>query len=98
MDRGIYRRIKKLEDPDTPSFSNYTIDYNPDFLMKSIQIHSVLRWEYRKGSEFYLVYTKDLWSNIYETRENIPPSELLKLFKWHGGNKVSAKITYRFNI
>ena len=98
MDRGIYRRIKKLEDPDTPSFSDYTIDYNPDFLMKSIQIHSVLRWEYRKGSEFYLVYTKDLYSNIYETRESIPVSELLKLFKWHGGNKVSAKITYRFNI
>ena len=46
-------------DPDGPGEAESFSFGNPDFNFKSLKINAVLRWEYRPGSTFYLVWTQN---------------------------------------
>jgi len=57
---GDYRRARELARPDSYEFAPYGAedfdvrDY--DFRYSSVNVNAVLRWEYRPGSTFYLVW------------------------------------------
>jgi hypothetical protein len=53
---GDYDRIRRLARPRSFDFEAVTIDEDPDFNRKSLRGNVVLRWEYRPGSTFFVVW------------------------------------------
>ena len=53
---GDYTNIRRLARPLSYEFEPVTIADNPDFNNKSLRSNVVFRWEYRRGSTFFLVW------------------------------------------
>jgi len=84
-------------DPDGPGpASAFSFD-NPDFNYKSLRGTIVLRWEYRPGSLFYLVWTQNRADFAHPGDFNFG-RDLGDLFGAPGDNIFLLKITYRFKI
>lgn len=56
---GAYRDFKSLAAPETYEFEPIAFSSSPDFTVRSLNGNAVLRWEYRPGSAFYLVWTQE---------------------------------------
>jgi len=55
---AAYMDYKYLAAPETYEFIPTTYSGNPNFTSRSLKGNAVLRWEYRPGSSFYLVWTQ----------------------------------------
>ena len=56
---ALYMDYKYLAAPGTYEFVPTTYSGNPNFTTRSLKGNAVLRWEYRPGSAFYLVWTQE---------------------------------------
>ena len=75
-----------------------SVDYsfnNPDFNFLQFRSNLVLRWEYRPGSEFFLVWTQST-TNSGDPMNGIFPSLKSDLFGSTFNNIFLMKFTYRF--
>ncbi len=84
-------------DPDgagpSPSFSFR----NPDINLKSLRGNLVLRWEYKPGSTFFLVWTQS--RSDYSTYEELNLGDgFSDIFSAPGYNIFLLKFNYRFKI
>ena len=84
---------------DMPDFSPEDVtDY--DFRYSAMNVNAVLRWEYRPGSTFYLVWKQG--RNLYVDRFENPALEtsldLDALLRREPENVLLAKVTYWFSI
>ena len=77
-----------------------TVSYdlgNPDFNFRSLRGNAVLRWEYRPGSTFYLVWTQQRSSD-----DNLGTFDLQQerraLFRTNPANTVLLKLNYWLTI
>jgi len=70
---------------------------NPDFNYKSFRGTVVLRWEYRPGSVFYLVWTQNR-ADFANPGDFSFRRDLGDLFAAPGDNIFMLKFTYRFKI
>jgi hypothetical protein len=79
---------------------NGTADYSfekPDFNFVQFRSNLVLRWEYKPGSEFYLVWSQSHTADAFsELDTNIFHSLFDNAFKDGGRNIFLVKCTYRF--
>jgi hypothetical protein len=62
---GDYRDIRQFTQPKTFQFEPVVYDENPDFNDKSLRSNVVFRWEYRRGSSFFVVWNV---SNLDQSR------------------------------
>lgn len=83
-------------DPDGSGAAGSFSFADPDFNVKSLRGTVVLRWEYRPGSLFYLVWTQNRadYANPGEFRLG---RDLGDLFAAKGDNIFMMKFTYRWN-
>lgn len=84
-------------DPDGPGAAEGFYLGNPDFNFKSLRGTAVLRWEFRPGSIFYLVWTQN------RSDENNPGDfrfgrDIGDMFSATGTNVFMLKFTYRFQL
>ena len=82
----------------TPTGSTVSYDLgNPDFNFRSLRGNAVLRWEYRPGSTFYLVWTQQRTSD-----DNLGTFDLQQerraLFRTNPANTVLLKVNYWLTI
>lgn len=84
-------------DENTDGFTDYTFS-KPDFNFVEFRSNLVVRWEYRPGSEFYLVWSEGNNPDAYdELNNNLTGSLFNNAFS--GGNARNiflVKFTYRF--
>jgi hypothetical protein len=84
-------------DPDGPGPAGAFTFENPDFNYKSLRSTVVLRWEFKPGSLFFLV-----WSHNRVNYSNPGDFQLGRdydsLFQTKGDNTFLLKMTYRFKI
>jgi hypothetical protein len=80
-----------IVDPDGSTQHSFDLD-NPDFNFKSLRINLVLRWEYRPGSTFFLVWTRNGTDEANPGTLNMG-RDVDSLFKAPSDNVVLAKIT-----
>ena len=66
---GDYRDIRRLARPYSFDFEPAAIDSDPDFDRRSLRGNLVLRWEYVRGSTFFVVWDV--------SRENSPPTHVV---------------------
>ena len=66
---GDYDHIRRLARPHSVDFEPAAIDADPDFDRTSLRGNLVVRWEYVRGSTFFLVWDM--------TQENSPPTHVL---------------------
>ena len=104
---GTYDPATGTIDPDgpggpAPPFTISNVDWgfdgHPDFNYMSLRGNAVLRWEYRPGSTFYLVWTQtrdDLVEHAGDF-ELGPSFDQLSTTEAH--NIFLAKATYYFNL
>lgn len=84
-------------DPDGPGPAPEFAIGNPDFNYKSFRGTIVLRWEYRPGSVFYLVWTQNR-ADFSNPGDFSFRRDLGDLFAAPGDNIFMLKFTYRFEI
>ncbi len=76
------------------------VDYRfgkPDFNFVQFRSNLVLRWEYRAGSEIYLVWSNNNTANAFDDLHTPVFNSLLKnMFGGDARNSYLLKITYRF--
>ena len=82
----------------TPAGSTVSYDLgNPDFNFRSLRGNAVLRWEYRPGSTFYLVWTQQRTND-----DNLGTFDLQQerraLFRANPANTVLLKVNYWLTI
>ncbi len=95
---GDFEGFKELAEPGTYLFTPFaTPSNNPDFRRRSLRSNVVLRWEYRLGSAFFLV-----WSQNRSDRSEIPDlrafHNLGSSFGDAGTNVLFVKATYWLNL
>jgi hypothetical protein len=70
---------------------------NPDFNFKSIRGNTVLRWEVRPGSVFYLVWTHDKENTEHHGRFDFG-RDFTNLWSSEANNVFLAKFSYWFDL
>ena len=56
---GEFSNLRELARPASYEFASYDdLEDNPDFRSRSLQSNTVLRWEYRRGSVLFLVWSR----------------------------------------
>ncbi len=92
---GTYDLIPAV---DIPGFSPEDV-VNSDFRYFAMNVNAVLRWEYRPGSTFYLVWKHE--RDLYDDRFGAPALETSldpgALFDREPENTFLAKVTYWFS-
>ncbi|MCI0471477.1 MAG: DUF5916 domain-containing protein [Candidatus Aminicenantes bacterium] len=92
-----FRDGNYMIDPDgSGPVPQFTVG-NPDFNYKSFRGTIVLRWEYRPGSVFYLVWTQNR-ADLSNPGDFSFRRDLGDLFAAPGDNIFMLKFTYRFEI
>ncbi|MGB9835607.1 MAG: DUF5916 domain-containing protein [Candidatus Saccharicenans sp.] len=89
---GVY-----VVDPDGDGPAASFEIYNPDFNYKSMRGTVVLRWEYRPGSLFYLVWTQSRADFSYPGQLSLW-RDLGNLLTAPGDNIFLVKFSYRFDL
>ena len=93
---GDYSNFKELARPKSYEFKPYTkLDFNPDFVTRSLRGNAVLRWEYRPGSVLFLVWSQSR-SAFMETDNPLlkPYYDLKSSFTDKGENVFLIKLNY----
>ena len=67
----------------------------PDFNFMEFRSNMVIRWEYKPGSEFFLVWTQST-TNLGDPQNDLFPSLRDDLLRNRADNIFLAKLTYRF--
>jgi hypothetical protein len=80
------------------TFAGETLTFsNPDFDVRTLQSNLVLRWEYRPGSNLYVV-----WTQNREHETQIPGfaagRDFRRLFNAHPDNTFLVKLSYWFSL
>jgi len=85
-----------LVDEDGDGFENYQFD-NPDFNFREFRSNLVLRWEYKPGSTFYLVWTHGRSNTIpngaFDFRRDMED-----LFDVYANNVLMIKVNHWFSM
>jgi hypothetical protein len=104
---GDYRNPRELAKPDSYDFLSYSAtdfdvdDY--DFRYTSLNINSVLRWEYRPGSALFLVWKQGrcIDEDRGDAREKSRPFDTTlrtdDLFNCEPENVFLIKVSYWFS-
>lgn len=83
-------------DEDKDGISDYSFD-RPDFNFVQFRSNLVIRWEYKPGSEFYLVWSQGATPDVYnDLRSPIASSLFDNIFNQQSQNIALVKFTYRF--
>lgn len=90
---GRYRGFKELAGPANP-FVPYLADigFDPDFDPALFDLHAVGRWEWRRGSALYLVWTQRRAGSTGSRSAGV--IDLPRAFDATATNAVAAKFTY----
>jgi hypothetical protein len=83
-----------LIDEDRDGTTDYSFR-NPDFNFLQFRSNLVLRWEYKPGSEFFLVWTQST-TNFADPQKKLFPTLFDDLFSKSFDNIFLMKFTYRF--
>jgi len=81
-------------DEDLDGIEDYKFG-QPDFNFMEFRSNMVIRWEYKPGSEFFLVWTQSTTS-FGDPQNDLFPSLRDDLFQNRADNIFLAKLTYRF--
>jgi len=84
-------------DPDGDGPAEPFTVSDPNFNFKSLKVNIVLRWEYRPGSTFYLVWTQDRVDFADPGKFNVR-RDARALVAAPGDNIFMAKLTYWFDL
>jgi hypothetical protein len=96
---GRYHDYKALAAPNTFTFRPYPIaDGSDDFNVTSLRGNAVLRWEYRPGSAFYLVWTHARYDDSALGQDFDFGKSVDHLFQLHADNIFLAKFSYYFHV
>ena len=77
---GDYGRIKELARSDSYAFApRAELEENPDFSRRSLRSNLVLRWEYRPGSVFFLVWSQSRSKDLDRDDPDLAP--------WRGAHR-----------
>jgi hypothetical protein len=96
---GRYSDYKALAAPSTFTFRPYPIaNGSDDFNVTSLRGNAVLRWEYRPGSAFYLVWTHTRYDDAALGQEFDFAQSADRLFQLHADNIFLAKFSYYFHV
>jgi len=71
---------------------------NPDFHIQSLRGNAVLRWEYKPGSTFYLVWTQSRWDNPADQAPFSLRRSASHLMHTRPDNILMVKWTYWWNL
>ncbi|MCK4591375.1 MAG: hypothetical protein KAT86_06445, partial [Candidatus Latescibacteria bacterium] len=95
---GDYSNFKRLLSPDRFGLlGDITYDENPDFDSESFHSNILLRWEYRPGSTFFLVWTQS--RNISgETGSFNLRQDIDDLFRSHPENVFLLKASHWWSL
>ncbi|MHC4560563.1 MAG: DUF5916 domain-containing protein [Planctomycetota bacterium] len=93
---GDYSNFKELARPESYKFNPYTkLDFNPDFVTRSLRGNAVLRWEYRPGSVLFLVWSQSRSASMETDNPSLKPYyDLRDTFTDKGENVILAKLNY----
>jgi hypothetical protein len=95
---GDFRRFKELVEPETYRFVDYDLGENRDFHRRSLKSNLVLRWEFRPGSQLYIVWAQSRSESIDAPDgadlELRPLRRLVDAFTDEGSNVFLTKINY----
>jgi hypothetical protein len=91
---GRYTGFKALAAPATYSFVPLEADLvaDPDFEPALLNLHTVARWEWQRGSALYLVWTQHRLGSLGAAAA--APSQLVRAFDSPSANAAMAKFTY----
>jgi hypothetical protein len=90
---GAYSDIRRLARPRSFDFAPAVLDENPDFNTKSLRTNTVLRWEYRPGSTFFVVWNRSS-SNDGRPGAFSPWRDLGTAFATEGSHVLMVKMNY----
>jgi hypothetical protein len=76
----------------TDAFGAFTLP-NLDFSVRSIRSNAVLRWEWRRGSTFFLVWQQDRATRL-PSADAAGPAALWSAFRAPGSHRLLAKVSY----
>lgn len=87
----ITRRTDKELDV-TDGADAFTL-WDADFRIRSFRSNAVLRWEWRRGSTFHLIWQQNRW--MYDEQfAPVVPASLWRTIGDHGENIIMAKLSY----
>jgi len=97
---GSYSNFKELARPSSYEFIPYTkLDYNPDFISRSLRGNVVFRWEYRPGSALFLVWSQSRSASPSADDPVLRPYENIRdTFTDEGEDVFLAKLSYWIGI
>jgi hypothetical protein len=103
---GTYDKATGMLDPDgpgpAPAFEVSNPDWgfggHPDFNFKSLRGNAVIRWEYRPGSTFFLVWTQDRNELAQHFGDFAVGRSFDRLVTVQPDNIFLAKVSYYFNL
>jgi len=92
---GDFSNFTELARPRSYEFKPYNIDFNPDFVSRSIRGNAVFRWEYRPGSVLFLVWTQSRSAFMEMDNPSLRPyDDLRSSFTDKGENVFLVKLNY----
>jgi hypothetical protein len=93
---GNYSNFKELARPESYEFTTYNkLDFNPDFIDRSLRSNAVFRWEYKPGSVLFLVWSQSKGTHIDASDPVLKPYDQLKDgLSDKGENVLLAKVSY----
>ena len=94
---GDYVRYRALARAKSFEFVPYPLQDKYDFRIASVKSNLVFRWEYRPGSTFYFVWTRNFRDSSGDSRFR-PYEDLQSLFSRSGNNVILIKWNYWLNI
>ncbi len=94
---GNYSNFKELLRSGSFDFKPYDYQTDEDFSQKELDSNIVLRWEYRPGSQLYLVWTRSQSDGQNPGHFRLD-RDLKKLFSVHGTDIIFIKMSYWFNL
>ena len=98
-----HREVQRLQGAGRPrarsTFRPYAIaNGSDDFNVTSLRGNAVLRWEYRPGSAFYLVWTHTRYDDSALGQDFDFGQSASRLFQLHADNVFLAKFSYYFHV
>ena len=89
---GIYSDFKKFAKYDKYEFDRFPLE-DASYTYKSLIFNTVFRWEYKPGSAFYFVWTRNVKDNSSETNFDVVRNTV-DLLKSQANNNIAIKLTY----
>ncbi|MEQ1730054.1 MAG: DUF5916 domain-containing protein, partial [Vicinamibacterales bacterium] len=94
---GDYDHIRRLARPRSFEFAPAELDTDPDFNRKSVSGNMVLRWEYVRGSTFFVVWNLNTSDDTSDVGRFKPAHDLRNAFRADATNVVMIKVSYWLN-